>query len=210
MSWKRNSLCPNLSRTHGNLLEVSQDCLRVCTFFLKSFSPCVMLAQELQFQCTPSSPCFVAKLDQSAQCCALCAKERTTILKQSRSNPQLFINSDNEMCDACKHRPPFQTSMHVKQTTPDTDEPINDKWASPTDEVATNATGAMFAQLVFSWKHCEDQQKRDFSLFISKAFVLETIPTIQVCYKSVTLCWSLAAWIGHSLWVGRTWDSRNK
>ena len=36
------------------------------------------------------------------------------------------------------------------------------------------------------WKHCEDQQKSFYFLFISRASALETIPTI--CYKSVTLC----------------------
>jgi len=32
--------------------------------------------------------------------CALCAKERLEILKQSRSNPQLLVNSNNEICGA--------------------------------------------------------------------------------------------------------------
>jgi len=55
--------------------------------------------------------------------CAMCAKERIAILKQSRSNPQLFINSDNENYGACGHRSRFD--RHVKQT-PSTDESSNE------------------------------------------------------------------------------------
>jgi len=61
---------------------------------------------------------------------ALCAKERIAICKQSRSNPQLFINSNNEICGACRHRPRF--NRWVKQTTPNTHKSINDERASPT------------------------------------------------------------------------------
>jgi len=60
--------------------------------------------------------------------CALCAKERIAALKQFRSNPQLLINSNNLICGACKHRPRFH--RYVKQTTPSTDESINDERAS--------------------------------------------------------------------------------
>jgi len=51
--------------------------------------------------------------------CALCAKERIATLKQSRSNPQLLVNSDNEICGACGHRLRF--NMCAKQATPSTD-----------------------------------------------------------------------------------------
>jgi len=37
-----------------------------------------------------------------------------------------------------------------------------------------------------NWKHCRDQQKGDYFVFISKASGLETIPIIYC--KSVTLC----------------------
>jgi len=70
--------------------------------------------------------------------CALCAKERLEILKQSRSNPQLLVNSNNEICGACRHRPRFHRC--AKQTTPSADESINDERASPTHEVATDFT----------------------------------------------------------------------
>jgi len=70
--------------------------------------------------------------------CALCAKERLEILKQSRSNPQLFINSNNEIYGACRDRPRFH--RHVKQITPSTDESINDERASPTHKVTTYFT----------------------------------------------------------------------
>jgi len=68
--------------------------------------------------------------------CALCVKERLAIPKQSRSNPQLLINSNNEICGACGHRPRFHRS--VKQTTPGTNESINDKRVIPTNEVTTD------------------------------------------------------------------------
>jgi len=68
--------------------------------------------------------------------CPLCAKERIANLKQSRSNPQFLINSNNEMCGPCRRRPRFH--MHVKQTTPSACEPINDERVSPTCEVTTD------------------------------------------------------------------------
>ena len=68
--------------------------------------------------------------------CTLCAKERTAILKQSRTNPQLLINSNNEIYGACRHRPKFH--RYVKQTTPSTDESINDERVNPTQEVTTD------------------------------------------------------------------------
>jgi len=67
--------------------------------------------------------------------CALCAKERLAILKQSRSNPQRLINSNNEICGACRHRPRFH--RYVNQTTPSTHESTNDERVSPTHEVTT-------------------------------------------------------------------------
>jgi len=72
----------------------------------------------------------------AAKNCALCAKERFAILEQSRSNPQLLVNSNNEISGACGHRPRFRG--HAKQTTPSTDESINDERASPTHEVVTD------------------------------------------------------------------------
>jgi len=44
--------------------------------------------------------------------CTLCAKERIEILKQSKSNPQLFINSNNEICGAgTTHTDPISTGV---------------------------------------------------------------------------------------------------
>jgi len=74
----------------------------------------------------------------AAKNCALCAKERLAILKQSRSNPQLIINSNNEIYGACRHRPRFHRC--VKQTTPSTDESINDERANPKHKVTTDFT----------------------------------------------------------------------
>jgi len=71
----------------------------------------------------------------------MCAKERIAILKQFKSNPQLLIDSDNEMCDACRHRPHFH--RHAKQTTPSTDESINDERASPTHKVTKAFAGCI-------------------------------------------------------------------
>jgi len=68
--------------------------------------------------------------------CAPCAKEKIAILEQSRSNPQLLINFNNEMCSACGCRLRFQ--RHANQTTSSTDESVNDERASPTNTVATD------------------------------------------------------------------------
>jgi len=67
--------------------------------------------------------------------CALCAEERIAILKQSRSNLQLLINSNNEIYGVCRHKPRFH--KHAKQITPSTDESINDERTSPTHKVTT-------------------------------------------------------------------------
>jgi len=55
--------------------------------------------------------------------CALCAKERIAILKQSKSNPQHLVNSNN-----CRQR--ARSHGHAKQTSPNADESINDERAS--------------------------------------------------------------------------------
>jgi len=68
--------------------------------------------------------------------CALCAKERLEILKQSRSNPQLLINSNNEIYGTCRHRPRFHRC--AKQATPSADESVSDERASPTHKVTTD------------------------------------------------------------------------
>jgi len=70
--------------------------------------------------------------------CTLCAKERLAIFKQSTSNPQLLINSKNKIYGASRHSPRFHRC--AKQTSPSTDESINDERASPTHEVATDFT----------------------------------------------------------------------
>ena len=39
--------------------------------------------------------------------CGLCSRERIEILKQSRKNPDILINSYNEIYGACRHNPKF-------------------------------------------------------------------------------------------------------
>ena len=39
--------------------------------------------------------------------CSLCMKERILILKYSRENPNLIINSNSEFYGACRHKPKF-------------------------------------------------------------------------------------------------------
>jgi len=107
--------------------------------------------------------------------------------KQSRSNPQLLVNSNNEIYSACRHR--SHSHRHAKQTTPSTDESINDKRASPTHEVTTDFSRCNVC-LVGVWLEALwGPTKRNRFLFISRALALETIPTI--CYESVTLCCSV-------------------
>jgi len=62
--------------------------------------------------------------------CALHVKERIAILKQSRCNPQLLVNSNNEICGACGHGPCFHRC--AKHTSRIIDESMNDKRVSPT------------------------------------------------------------------------------
>jgi len=83
------------------------------------------------------NPISVVKKFASTNC-AMCAKERIAILKQSKSNPQLLINSKNEIYGAHRHTPRFHG--WTKQTTPSADESINDERASPTHEVTTDFT----------------------------------------------------------------------
>ena len=39
--------------------------------------------------------------------CSLCMKERILMLKYSRDNPNLIINSNSEFYGACRHKPKF-------------------------------------------------------------------------------------------------------
>jgi len=71
--------------------------------------------------------------------CALCAKKRIANLKQSRSDPQLRVNSINKIYDICRFRPRFR--MCAKQTTLITDESINDKRVSQKHKVAADFAG---------------------------------------------------------------------
>jgi len=101
------------------------------------------LANSLESLATPNS--------------TLCAKERIAIHKQSKSNPQLLIISDNDTHGVCRHRPHFH--RHAKQITqtlmslPMTKRPAHHM------KLPHTLSGAMFAQLTSSRKHCEDQQK---------------------------------------------------
>jgi len=88
--------------------------------------------------------------------CALCAKERLAILKQSRSNPQLLIKSNNEACGACRHRPCFR--RHAKQPPALMSQSMTKDPAQHT-KLPQILLGALFACLMSNWKHCEDQQK---------------------------------------------------
>jgi len=68
----------------------------------------------------------------------------------SRSNPQLLVNSNNEMYNACRHNPRFHRD--VKQTTPSTDQSISDERSQPnTQKLPQLLVGAMYAQLMSNW-----------------------------------------------------------
>ena len=114
--------------------------------------------------------------------CALCATERTAVLKQFKLNPQLLINSNNEICGACRHRPKF----HVcgKPTTPSTDESINDERVNST-QVATDFNRCHVCLSDFWLEALWGPTQSEHFLFVPFAMALETIPTN--CYKSVTL-----------------------
>jgi len=69
--------------------------------------------------------------DSDTSCCSVSSKIMDphcplqhwcilAILKQSRPHPQRLIHSNNEIYCACRHRPCFH--VHVKQTTPSTNE----------------------------------------------------------------------------------------
>ena len=61
--------------------------------------------------------------------CALCARERLEILKQSRKDPNSIINSCNEIYGACRHNPKFH---RYEKQTPSTDESLEDERVTPT------------------------------------------------------------------------------
>ena len=56
--------------------------------------------------------------------CSLCNKERLEILKQSRRDPLILINSCNEIYGACRHKPRFHRYCKAE---PSTDESIDDE-----------------------------------------------------------------------------------
>ena len=65
--------------------------------------------------------------------CALCAREKLEIFKQSRENPSLLINSCNELYGASLHKPQFHACV---KADPSTDEsPVDER--VPTDKVTT-------------------------------------------------------------------------
>ena len=106
-----------------------------------------------------------------AKNCARCAEERIAILKQSKSNPQLLVNSDNEICALCAC----------------TDESINDARASSTNKVTTDSAGHNVCMLAADVQ-LEAPTKSDCFLSVSKALTSETILTI--CHKqSVFAVW---------------------
>mgnify|MGYP007080221088 CR=1 FL=1 len=121
--------------------------------------------------------------------CALWPKERIAILKQSRSNKQLLVTSNNEMCVWTQTT--FPQASAAKQTTPSTDESINDKRANPTHEVWSDFAACNVCpddvQLEALWR---PTKKKHFPI-VSRALVWKTILTI--CCKSVILCCSV--WI---------------
>ena len=92
--------------------------------------------------------------------CVMCAKERIAILKQSRSNPQLLVNSNNEISSGCRHMPGFHRC--AKQTTPSTDESGQSMTKEPAQQrkLPWIFLGAMFAKLMSDWKHCEFKKRR--------------------------------------------------
>jgi len=118
--------------------------------------------------------------------CALHAKERIAILKQSRSNPQLLVNSigNNKINGTCGHRLRFHRC--AKQTAPSADESINDERASPPCEIATGFDGCNVCTADVWLEALWGPTKRNCFLLVSRALALETIPTI--CCESVILC----------------------
>jgi GIY-YIG catalytic domain len=68
--------------------------------------------------------------------CALCNKERIEILKQSKKDPKILINSCNEIYGACRHKPRFH---RYKSRTPSTDESLIDEKVTPTNLQSTTS-----------------------------------------------------------------------
>jgi len=94
-----------------------------------------------QFHCANPSPvkqrggmtCSTIWQDNPISAVKKLLPKTAATLKQSRSNPQLLINSNNKICGVCRGRPRFHRC--VKQTTPITDESINDKRGNSTHKV---------------------------------------------------------------------------
>ena len=99
--------------------------------------------------------------------CAMCAKERIAIL----NNPDPTHNFLStllwhQIYGACRHRPRFHVC--AKQTTPNTDESINDKRAIPSIQVATDFTRCNVCLTDVQLEALWGPTKRNYFLFISK------------------------------------------
>jgi len=71
---------------------------------------------------------------------------------------------------------------------PSTDESINEKRASPTNNVAADSTGAKFAWLMSDWKHGKDQQKgRQFHVCFQNDIVRNSFNILQSISHSLLL-----------------------
>jgi len=88
---------------------------------------------------------------QSTSPPSLMGQSMTMILEQSVSNPQLLINSNNEIYGVCGHRPHFH--RHLKHTPPC---PMGQ---SMMKEPAQHTKLPQILLGATTWKHCEDQQK---------------------------------------------------
>jgi len=67
-----------------------------------------------------------------------------------------------------------------KQSTPSTDEPINDNRVHPTHKVTTDVSRCHVHLADSDWKHCEDEQKEISICLFSKQQQWETVPVITV------------------------------
>jgi len=115
----------------------------------------------------------------------MCVKDRIAILKQSKSNPQLLIDSDNKIGRACGHRLRFHKC--AKQTTPTLMSQSMMNEPAQCMKPQQISLGAMFAQLMSNWKRCEDHQKEIVFYLFPKQFTINQSLFASVQHESVTV-----------------------
>ena len=106
--------------------EKSDSYAKHFAFHLQNFKDISPRLQRNNITCSviwEGNPLSAVKSFGTASC-MLCNQERLEILKQSRKDPKMLINSCNEIYGACRHNPKFHRYCRA---VPSTDESVKDE-----------------------------------------------------------------------------------